>query len=77
MSDTFQFPEPLSERYRPRKVSEFIGLEKPRKVISAFLTRPCSSAWLFIGPPGVVTAKRYETRARSSARTTARAERGI
>lgn len=45
--------EPLTERYRPRKVSEFIGLERPRKVLSAFLQRPTSSAWLFIGPPGV------------------------
>ena len=53
MSDTFAFPEPLSERYRPRKVSEFIGLDKPRKVLGAFLAKPCSGAWLFTGPPGV------------------------
>jgi replication-associated recombination protein RarA len=47
------FPQPLAERYRPRKVSEFIGLEKQRKVLSAFAKRPCSCAWLFLGPSGL------------------------
>jgi DNA polymerase III gamma/tau subunit len=49
----FAFPQSLTEKYRPRIVADFIGLEKPRKVLSAFLTRPAPSAWLFTGPPGV------------------------
>jgi replication factor C large subunit len=53
MSDSLPFPEPLAERYRPRHIAEFIGLEKPRKILNAFLARPHSSAWLFVGPPGV------------------------
>jgi DNA polymerase III delta prime subunit len=44
---------PLVEKYRPRKVAEFIGISRAkavaRKVVSA--PRPC--ALLFVGPPGV------------------------
>jgi replication-associated recombination protein RarA len=47
------FPQPLAEKYRPRLISDFIGLEKQRKVLSNFAKRPCSCAWLFIGPPGL------------------------
>jgi replication-associated recombination protein RarA len=47
------FPVPLAERYRPRRIENFIGLEKQRKVLSAFARRPVSCAWLFIGPSGV------------------------
>ena len=48
-----EFPQPLCEKYRPRKVSEFIGLQKPKRVIESFLKRPYDSAWLFLGPSGV------------------------
>ncbi len=47
------FPQPLSEKYRPRTIAEFIGLEKQRKILSAFALRPVSCAWLFLGPSGV------------------------
>jgi replication-associated recombination protein RarA len=50
---SFAFPQPLSEKYRPRSIAEFIGLEKQKKVLSAFAGRPCSCAWLFLGPSGV------------------------
>ena len=50
---SLDFPQPLAERYRPRKVADFIGLEKQRKVLSAFAKRPCSCAWLFLGPSGL------------------------
>lgn len=46
------FPQPLSEKYRPRKLNEFIGLERQRKILSAFSQRPVSCAWLFVGPSG-------------------------
>ena len=46
------FPMPLAEKYRPRKLADFIGLDKPRKVLTAFSQRPMSSAWLFVGSPG-------------------------
>lgn len=51
--NSLQFPVPLAEKYRPRAIADFIGLEKQRKVLSAFAKRPCSCAWLFIGGSGL------------------------
>lgn len=48
----FDFPQPLEERYRPKTISDFIGLEKPRKVLERFCANPFPSAWAFIGPSG-------------------------
>ena len=47
------FPMPLSEKYRPKTISAFIGLEKQRKILSAFAQRPCSCAWLLHGDSGL------------------------
>jgi DNA polymerase III gamma/tau subunit len=47
------FPQPLSEKYRPQTIAEFVGLERPKKVLTAFCKRPTSGAWLFLGPSGV------------------------
>jgi len=47
------FPVSLAEKYRPRTIAEFVGLERPKKVLSAFSKRPASGAWLFVGPSGV------------------------
>jgi DNA polymerase III gamma/tau subunit len=49
----FDFPQSLSERYRPRRIAEFVGLDRPKKVLRAFLKRPTAGAWLFVGPSGV------------------------
>jgi replication-associated recombination protein RarA len=48
----FDFPKPLAEKFRPGQISEFIGLEKIKKVLTAFSLRPSVSAWVFVGPPG-------------------------
>jgi replication-associated recombination protein RarA len=50
---TFRFPQPLAEKYRPRVIADFVGLERPKKIVSQFAARPYQSAWLFVGPPGV------------------------
>jgi replication-associated recombination protein RarA len=50
---TFVFPESLAEKYRPRLIAEFVGLERPKKILSQFAANPYQSAWLFVGPPGV------------------------
>ena len=50
---TFAFPESLAEKYRPRTIAEFVGLEKPKKILAKFASKPYPSAWLFVGPPGV------------------------
>ena len=53
MQADLAFPQSLVEKYRPVRIVDFIGLERPKKVLSAFLKRPVSGAWLFVGPSGV------------------------
>jgi replication-associated recombination protein RarA len=45
-------PTPLAEKYRPRAIGEFIGLDKPKQILAKFAANPYQSAWIFIGPPG-------------------------
>ncbi len=52
MSTTLPFPMPLSEKYRPRAIADFVGLDKPKRILAKFAANPYPSAWLFIGPPG-------------------------
>jgi len=52
VQSTLQFPQPLYERYRPRMIADFIGLEKPKKILSKFCRQPMESAFLFVGPSG-------------------------
>ena len=47
------FPQSLAEKYRPRTIAEFIGLDKPKKILAKFAAKPYWSAWLFVGPSGV------------------------
>lgn len=50
---TMDFPASLSEKYRPRAIADFIGLEKPRKVLAKFAEKPFpKTAFLFVGPSG-------------------------
>jgi DNA polymerase III gamma/tau subunit len=49
----FAFPASLSEKYRPHSLAEFVGLEKPKRVLSKFADAPFpSAAFLFVGPSG-------------------------
>jgi len=52
MSTILPFSMPLAEKYRPRAIRDFIGLEKPKRMLVKFAANPYSSAWIFIGPPG-------------------------
>ncbi len=49
----FEFPQSLTEKYRPTRIVDFVGLERAKKVLTAFAKRPTSGAWLFVGPSGV------------------------
>jgi replication-associated recombination protein RarA len=53
MQTDLLFPQSLAEKYRPVRIADFIGLERPKKILSAFCKRPASGAWLFVGPSGV------------------------
>jgi replication-associated recombination protein RarA len=50
---TLAFPQSLTEKYRPRTIGEFAGLEKPKRILSKFVANPYPSAWLFVGAPGL------------------------
>lgn len=50
---TLAFPLRLSEKYRPRKVAEFVGLTKAKRVLAKFAANPYPCSLLFFGPPGV------------------------
>jgi len=52
MSTTLPFPMPLAEKYRPRAIADFVGLDRPKRILGKFATNPYQSAWIFVGPPG-------------------------
>ena len=46
------FPLPLSEKYKPRTLSDFVGLEKQRKILTKLAANPRCCSLLFVGSPG-------------------------
>jgi energy-coupling factor transporter ATP-binding protein EcfA2 len=48
----FDYPVPLVEKYQPRKIADFIGLEAPKRVFESLLKAPRPVAVLLVGPPG-------------------------
>jgi replication-associated recombination protein RarA len=47
------FPASLSEKYRPHDLADFVGLEKPKRVLAKFAASPFpNAAFLFVGPSG-------------------------
>ncbi len=42
------FPTALAEKYRPHVLNEFVGLEKPKKILTKLAEAPYPSAWLFL-----------------------------
>jgi|GraSoi2013_100cm_1033763.scaffolds.fasta_scaffold29774_3 replication-associated recombination protein RarA len=47
------FPARLTEKYRPHTFADFVGLEKPKKIMQRFAECPKSDAFLFIGSSGI------------------------
>ena len=48
----FDYPLPLVEKYQPRKIEDFIGLEGPKQLFANLLKAPRPVAVLLVGPPG-------------------------
>jgi putative ATPase len=48
----FAFPTSLTEKYRPRLLEQFVGLDKPKNIARKLISQPRESAWLFKGPSG-------------------------
>jgi replication-associated recombination protein RarA len=49
----FAFPASLTEKYRPHTFAEFVGIEKPRRIMANFAANPKPDAFLFVGPSGI------------------------
>jgi len=47
-----EFPLSLAERYQPRRVEDFVGLERAKQTLAGLMKSPRPCALLFIGPPG-------------------------
>jgi len=52
MQASLAFPQSLTERYRPAKIAEFAGLDKPKRILGNFARGARSDAFVFIGPSG-------------------------
>jgi len=50
---TFAFPQRLTEKYQPKLIDSFVGLDKPKRWASTIIRspRPCSA--VFVGPAGI------------------------
>jgi replication-associated recombination protein RarA len=49
---TFDFPERLTERFRPQTIDDFAGIARPKAIIRTFLRQPRPDGFLFLGPSG-------------------------
>jgi hypothetical protein len=47
-----EFPLSLAERYQPRRLDGFVGLERPKLLLANLIAKPRPCALLFVGPPG-------------------------
>lgn len=48
----FSFPQSLTEKYQPRTFAEFAGMEKQKRILTNFASKPYPTAFLFVGAPG-------------------------
>lgn len=46
------FPQSLTEKYKPARLSDFVGLEKQRKILAKLAANPRPDALLFVGSTG-------------------------
>jgi replication-associated recombination protein RarA len=48
----FEFPQQLTEKYRPQELADFAGLDKQKRILANFAAKPYPSSWLFTGASG-------------------------
>jgi replication-associated recombination protein RarA len=48
----FAFPASLAQKYRPVRFADFVGLDKPKRMLEKFAATPYPCGWLFNGPSG-------------------------
>jgi replication-associated recombination protein RarA len=49
---SFAFPSALTEKYRPKRLEDFVGLERQRTILANFANKPFPTAFLFTGASG-------------------------
>ena len=52
MQSQLSYPQSLTAKYQPQTFSEFVGLEKPKKILAKFAAKPYANSFLFVGPSG-------------------------
>src|SRR6266852_672828 len=52
MQGQLDYPQALTAKYQPQTLGDFIGLEKPKKILSKFAANPYPHSFLFFGPSG-------------------------
>ena len=52
MQSTIDYPQSLTAKYQPQTFAEFVGLDKPKKILAKFAERPYANSFLFEGPSG-------------------------
>jgi DNA polymerase III gamma/tau subunit len=52
MQTQLDYPQALTAKYQPQTFAEFVGLEKPKKILSKFAAKPYANSFLFVGPSG-------------------------
>jgi replication-associated recombination protein RarA len=50
--DNLQFPQSLTETYKPRIIGDFVGLSKQKAILDKLAAQPRSCGLLFVGAPG-------------------------
>jgi replication-associated recombination protein RarA len=48
----FSFPTPLTEKYAPKSLDEFVGLDKIKRAMSKIVAAPMPTNFFFLGPSG-------------------------
>ena len=48
----FEYPQPLSEKYRPQSIDSFAGLAEPKRILAGFVRNPTNIGFIFLGPAG-------------------------
>lgn len=45
--------ELLTDKYRPRAISDFLGLDKAKTICAKLAAKPFASSWIFVGDSGL------------------------
>ena len=48
----FDFPAPLTDKYRPKLIADFVGLEKVKRILARFTASPDLTHFRFVGSSG-------------------------